>query len=63
MGKQIVVTGVFTVAWDADVFRERYEDDISDEDILRECKHSVEGQWEFYATQPDTVDVFAELVE
>lgn len=62
MGRTIIVTGTITVAWDADELRKQWEEpDLTDEELLEQCKFSVEQDWDQYATTPDTLDIFAEL--
>lgn len=61
---KVVVTGSFTVEWDVEEFiKDWADDDLSAEEVLEECIHSVENDWDHYATQPDTIVVDGYIVE
>lgn len=59
---QVVVTGTWTVVWDAEDYRKEWGEELTDEQILAECTASAEQDWLEYARSPDTMNVFGELV-
>lgn len=61
MGK-IVVTGSFSVVWDTDELRAQWGEDLTDVQLLEDCKLSVEQDWDTYATTPDSINIDADLV-
>lgn len=62
MGKQVSVSGTFVVGWDTDQLRHDWDEpDMSDDEVLAECISSVQSEWEFYASTPDTIHVEGSL--
>jgi hypothetical protein len=59
---KVVVTGSFSVEWDVDEYRSEFGQQLTDEEILEECGTSVLEEWDFYATNPDSIMVDAELI-
>lgn len=63
MGKTALITGSFSVAWDIDDVRKEWDcPELSDSEVVEELRHTVEQNWDSYATTPDTIHIEVDLI-